>query len=195
MIDVRTGIRKTYRWRLGASRLSQASGRNPNRTDSETSALTERWFQSPRAIGIHSGPRPLRRGPCWVGDRRSGSPRPEAVLGTRHTRARPASADGTVEPGIRGPGPATPPVQRMKRPPASFRCAWESRATVRAPRCPQGEGAFREAVAARRAKLGKTGTGDWYTRERPTGTAGMGGRTTRAVPPGRRTCRRRGPPR
>jgi hypothetical protein len=69
MIEVRTGIRKTYRWQVGASRLRQASGRNPNRT------VFRDQSQSLRAIGFHSGPRPLA-GACWVGDRGSGSPRP-----------------------------------------------------------------------------------------------------------------------
>jgi hypothetical protein len=41
MIDVRTGIRKTYRWQVGASRLRQASGRNPNRTSFRDHCLDE----------------------------------------------------------------------------------------------------------------------------------------------------------
>jgi hypothetical protein len=47
------------------------------------------------------------RGPCWVGDRRSGSPRPAAVSRTRHANEQ-DSLNGIARPGITGPGSATP---------------------------------------------------------------------------------------
>ena len=49
MIDVRTGIRKTYRCRVGASRLRQASGRNANQTDSEPHRLSPPVLSGPTA--------------------------------------------------------------------------------------------------------------------------------------------------
>ncbi len=115
MIEVRTGIRKTYRWRLGASRLSQASGRNPNRTDSEPTLLL----------------RALRSIPACYRDPQRTTALPWDVLGGRspvgitstggsvqneaHT-GKTASANDTAGPGIRGPDSAPPHAQHPHLP-------------------------------------------------------------------------------
>jgi hypothetical protein len=138
MIEVRTGIRKTYRWRLGASRLSQASGRNPNRTDSETSPFCRsdlNLFVLSGSTADH-GLRGVLGGRSPVGiTSTGGSVQNEAQ--TRKT-ATPASADGTARPGIRGPGSATPHAQRIKSSHTRTFMVRLGRTTpAGAPRCPR----------------------------------------------------------
>jgi hypothetical protein len=100
--------------------------------------LTEHWSQSPRAIGIHSGP-PLLTGVVLGGrslvgiTSTGGSVQNEAH---QSKTARPPARKGTARPGIRGPGSAPPLAQRTKSiPRVSPWCAWEGRPRPGTSRC------------------------------------------------------------
>jgi hypothetical protein len=166
MIDVRTGIRKTYRWQVGASRLRQASGRNPNRMIFRASSA-----QSLRAIGFHSGPRPI--GGVLGGRSLVGITSAAAVSGTRHT-SRTASMSGDDGRAIEGPGqPITHHAgQRNILAPIILACKGII-ITIRALQCAQ-QGEF---------ALG-----------RHPGTAGTGKRDRRSAASAARSARRISPP-
>jgi hypothetical protein len=82
IIEVRTGIRKTYRCRVGASRLRQASGRNANQTDSEPRQLSPPVLSGPTAD--HNPHRVVLGGRSLVGITSAA-----AVFRTRHIPIRP----------------------------------------------------------------------------------------------------------
>jgi hypothetical protein len=94
---------------------------------SETSALTERWSQSPRAIGFHSGPRPFGgvlggRSPVGITST-GGSAQNEAHLG------KTAGMTGDDGRAIEGPGqPITAMPGKCKTP--VLASAWRAGSTL-----------------------------------------------------------------